>query len=167
MHMHQHLPPNSIVPTHVILAGITEPQVDCWEVAFEFTPGTGEIIDVEFPHSGSINFATAPFFIVGQTSPIYTPPEGYLILAEMEVLFLGGVQDWYGGPVETPIIPNRPSYTSSELMIMVPCYFSTDAEGEHLNEDGWTTWPLASINGEAPVHVEVSTWSDVKALYRR
>ena len=159
------VPPSSVVPTYVILAGITEPQVDGWEVAFAFTAGTGEVIDTEYL-GDALNFALVPFFTVGLGGPLYVPTEGYLVLATMNVLFYGGVQDWYGGPPETPMFPNRPAYISTDLMNMVPCYFSTDADGEHLDEDGWTTWPVASINGEAPVATENASWSNLKNMYR-
>ena len=42
------VPANSVVPTYVILAGITGDTVDGWEVAFAFTAGTGEIISTVY-----------------------------------------------------------------------------------------------------------------------
>jgi hypothetical protein len=82
----------------------------------------------EYP-GDAFSFLTVPSFVVclGWFS---VPGERYLVLATMNVLYYGGVQDWFGGPTES------------------------------------MTWPVASVNGEAPVATEHASWSNLKSLYR-
>ena len=158
--------PNSFVLTYVIIAGITRPSVAGWEVGFDFTPGTGAVITTTF-QGDAVNFAQVPQFIVGLGTPLPTPAEGYLVLAEMNVLFFAGVMEWYGGPTDPASIPLVPAYVNGEdLLYLVPCFFSTDADGQYTGDDGWMPIPLAVMNGEAPVATENASWSNLKSMYR-
>jgi len=155
--------PNSFVPIYLILSGITRPSVAGWEVAFDFTPGSGAIIDVIYA-GGGINFADEPSFIVGLSEPLETPAEQCLVLAEMSYLFFAGVTDWFGGPTEPATIPLTPAYVNGEdLTDVVPCQFVWP---EYINDEGWTTIPIASINGECTVATETQSWSTIKSMYR-
>ena len=158
--------PNSFVLTYVILAGITRPSVGGWEVAFDFTAGTGAVITTTY-QGDAVNFGSVPQFIVGLGTPLPTPAEGYLVLAEMNVLFFLGVMDWIAGPTTPASIPMMPAYVNGEdLTDLVPCFFSTDADGMYTDDDGWMTIPVASMNGEAPVATENASWSNLKSMYR-
>jgi hypothetical protein len=158
--------PNTFVPTYVVLAGISRPSVGGWEVAFDFTAGSGAVVGTIYTGEAS-NFAGVPSFIVGLGTPLPTPAEGYLVLAEMNMLFFGGVQEWYGGPTTPASIAGVPAYANGEdVSDLVPCVFSTDADGMFTDDEGWMTIPLAAINMEAPVATENASWSNVKNLYR-
>ena len=158
--------PNTFVPTYVILAGITRPSVGGWEVAFAFEPlSAGAVIGTTFQGDAQ-NFSTPPSFIVGLGTPLPTPAEGYLVLAEMNVLFFAGVMEWYGGPTDPASIEGVPAYANGEdVADLVGCYFSTDADGQFLDDEGWTTHPVAAVNLDAPVATENASWSNVKNLY--
>jgi len=159
--------PNIYLQTWVILSGITHPTFGGWEVNFEFTAGTGTVTEVTIPASWVDYDPHMTRFSVGMGTPIPTPPDGNLILAEMTFLYTGGVVEWFGGPPDWPVSPGRPSYsTGGEFFEVVPCHFSTDMDGQYLDDNGWTTIPLAVVNGYAPVETENSSWGNLKTMFR-
>jgi len=150
---------------YVILSGITRPSVAGWEVAFDFTPGTGAIITTTYA-GGGINFADVPSFIVGLSEPLEPPAEQCIVLAEMSFLFFAGVADWIGGPTDPATIPLMPAYVNGEdLTDVVPCQFPF-LEPMYLDDEGWTTIPIASVNGECIFATETQSWSAIKSMYR-
>jgi len=158
--------PNQLVSQYVILAGISRSSIGGWEVAFDFTPGSGLLISTTLTGSAT-NSVTPPNFLVGLSTPLLVPAEGYLILAEMNILFVGGVLEWIGGPVDPSSIPGVPAYSNGEdSNDLVPCHFSTDLDGLFIDDNGWTTVPLAVINQDGPVGAESLTWESLKTMFR-
>jgi hypothetical protein len=161
------VPPNTFLPTFIILSGITRPSVAGWEVNFEFTPGSGAVISTDFEGDATDFDPGSTYFIVGLGTPLPVPAEGSLVLAEMNFMFFSGITAWFGGPADPGSIPGVPVYANGDdLLDLAPCHFSTDADGMFIDDTGWTTIPLAVVNGEAPVAIEDVSWGNVKTIFR-
>jgi hypothetical protein len=156
--------PNSLLDIHIVLAGSSRPTIGGWEVAFRFTQGTGTIIATGYNGTSS-NEAEPPMFIVGMGVPALLAD--FHVLATMEFFYFSGQCDWYGGPSIPSTMPESPSYFNGQNMNdLVPCTFSTVVDGSGVDENGWTLFPLAVINGDAPVATEIESWGSVKGLFR-
>ena len=154
------------VPFYIVLAGVSAPSVAAWELSLDWVGGS-VILDPGLPPDG-VNFATVPMYIVGLGTPVPPDADGNLVLAMPVIMVLDEVVDFYAGP-STPatLDPPRPAYANgADLSDIRPMDYSVDANGQHVDDDGWCTLVIASINGEAAVATEDATWSSVKGMYR-
>jgi hypothetical protein len=153
---------------YLVLAGVSRPTVAAWELALDFDPALGLILDAGL-QDDEVNYASLPQFIVGLGSP--RPPDehgNFVLAAPTFFVQADAVIDFFAGPT-TPssLDPPLPDYVNGEdLQDIVPMNYSVDANGMHVDEDGWCMLVIASINGEGAVATEDATWTSVKNLYR-
>jgi hypothetical protein len=154
---------------YLILAGMTAPSIAAWEVALDFDSSLGEITHPGLAGNGINWGAPEPNFIVGLPVSLLPDEDGNVVLAActFELLVPGAVIPIYAGPATPASIPGIPIYLNGEdLFELIPMSFSVDMDGQGIDEDGWTIYPIAGINTEGGVATENATWSSVKNLYR-
>ncbi len=154
----------------LVIAGLSAPSVAAWEVALDLNvPPTDAVIFSAGIVGDGVNFADLPQYIVGLGEPALPDEDGNVLLA-VSTLFIvtpDVVIPIHGGPIDNPSIPGVPAYANGEnVSELIPMVFSTDMNGQYLDDEGWTTIPIAVVNGEAPVATENATWSSVKGMYR-
>jgi hypothetical protein len=159
---------SGLTDMYLAIAGVSAPTVAAWEVALDFDPALGLITGAGIVGDG-VNFATLPMFIVGLGTPMPPDADGNFVLA-VPTFFLmvpDAVVDFFAGPVTPASIEGVPAYVNGEnLNEIIPMTFSVDIDGMYVDEDGWTTVPIATVNGEGGVATESTTWGSVKSMYR-
>ena len=152
----------------LVMAGTSAPTVAAWEVALDFDASLAIITGAGIVGDG-VNFATLPMYIVGLGVPAPPDADGNFVLA-VSTFFLmvpDGVVPIHAGPATPASIPGVPAYVNGEdLQDIIPMVFSVDANGQGLDEDGWTLDPIAGVNSEGGVATEGATWTSVKGMYR-
>jgi hypothetical protein len=153
---------------YLVLAGMSCPTIAAWEVALDFDQSLG-VIDGSAIIGYGVNFATPPMFIVGLPTPLPPDEDGNFLLAVSFFVLLvpDAVVPIYGGPTTPASIEGVPAYVNGEdLTVITPMVFSVDANGQGIDEDGWTIDSIACVNCEGGVATEGATWTSVKSLYR-
>ena len=159
---------SGLIDMYLVMAGVTAPTVAAWEVALDFDSSLALITGAGIVGDG-VNFATLPMYIVGLGTPL--PPDGdgnfTLAVSTFFLMVPDAVVDIFAGPADPASIPGVPAYVNGEdLTDIIPMVFSVDMDGQYVDDDGWTTVPIASVNGEGGVANESATWGSVKSLYR-
>jgi len=159
---------SGLTDMYLIMAGTSAPTVAAWEVALDFDAASAIITSAGIVGDG-VNFATLPMYIVGLGTPAPPDADGNFVLA-VSTFFLmvpDAVVEIYAGPSTPASIEGVPAYVNGEdLQDIIPMVFSVDANGQGLDDEGWTIEAIACVNCEGGVATEGATWTSVKGMYR-
>lgn len=121
-----------IVPTYIVISGLTQPSISGWEVKITNELPGGEfmptILGVNLFGVGPINAASIPGeYVVGLAAPLL-PTDGMVAVAQFNLYYpnLFDVDRWYMSPVEQASIDDVPCYADGEnSAILIPMMVSS------------------------------------------
>ncbi len=150
---------DGMLELNLLVMGLTtETGIQAWELGIR-CEGPISLMGFSLPYDG-YNFSTLPDMVMG----VFGDP-----LPQAPVMYLATLTFMVSGPETADIyIQNSSLFDHGSMLNDLPCYaFLPDHDLKAFYPaSGSIDLPVFRVNGEAPVSVEESSLSAVKALYR-
>ncbi len=147
-----------MVQVYIYLTNVSAPSIGAFEFALAYSgPGEPPIMtDLGLPPQG-LNFGTYPDYIVGVGTPLLPDEYGHVILMSPQYFVFASEPAYVSvTPVSMPTVPDQISYMEFENTSVV--HAMNPASGNFVD-------PIFAFN-TGLVATEVTTWTEVKVLYR-